>query len=123
MAQKPQQFDVLGETRARIDRPRDSLALVFKRALELGLDDVSKDGGVRFTVGTMCSGTDAPILALRELQDAALAMGYNHLFDFDHQFSVEIEAYKQAFIERNSKPSGEIYRDVVQVSDPSRKDA
>ncbi|KAM0287211.1 hypothetical protein ACHAQH_000525 [Verticillium albo-atrum] len=123
MASKNQHFDVLEEPRVRVDRPRDALALILKKAMELGLDDLAEDGGVRFTVGTMCSGTDAPILALRELQDAALAMGYNTIFDFDHTFSVEIEAFKQAFIERNSKPSGEIYRDVVQVSDPDRQDA
>ncbi|KAM0333196.1 hypothetical protein ACHAQA_001856 [Verticillium albo-atrum] len=118
-----QQFDALREPRARVDRPRDALALVLLRAIGLGLDDLAADGGVRFSIGTMCSGTDAPILALRELQDAALAVGYNSLFDFDHVYSVEIEAYKQAFIERNSRPSGEIFRDVVEVSDPGRTEA
>lgn len=100
----------------KVERPRDAYLLLLKKALENGLAAATANDGVSFTIGTMCSGTDSPILALREFQEAALALGHSNLFEFDHTFSVEIEAFKQAFIERNAKPSGEVFRDVVDVS-------
>lgn len=95
--------------KASMEKPRDAFALIMARAIEMGFI-----GNVHFTIGTMCSGTDSPVLALRELQEAALEAGI--MFDFNHVFSVEIEAFKQAFIERHAKPSGEIFRDVIDVS-------
>ncbi|KAH6690636.1 hypothetical protein F5X68DRAFT_260037 [Plectosphaerella plurivora] len=106
-----------------IDKPRDAFTAIHLRAMELGLKELSDNGGVTLTIGTMCSGTDAPILALREFQDAALADGNDTLFHIIHAFSVEIEAIKQGFIETNSKPVGEIFRDVVEVSDPDKTQA
>jgi hypothetical protein len=67
-------------------------------------------------VATMCSGTDAPIFALREIETAAFSQGQGNLFSFEHVFSVEIEAFKQAFIRRNAKPTGPIFTDVHDVA-------
>ncbi|KAK1574676.1 uncharacterized protein LY79DRAFT_523450 [Colletotrichum navitas] len=98
--------------------PRDSFSIVFNRALKLGFDKVAEEGGVAFRVATMCSGTDGPILALREFAEAATGRGYLGVLRYDHVFSVEIDPFKQAFIERNSPPSGPIFRNVIDVGRP-----
>ncbi|KAK1993972.1 SNF2 super family protein [Colletotrichum falcatum] len=66
----------------------------------------------------MCSGTDGPILALREFAEAATGRGYLGALRYDHVFSVEIDPFKQAFIERNAPPSGPIFRNVIDVGRP-----
>ncbi|KAK2021220.1 SNF2 super family protein [Colletotrichum zoysiae] len=66
----------------------------------------------------MCSGTDGPILALREFAEAATGRGYFGALHYDHVFSVEIDPFKQAFIERNAPPSGPIFRNVMDVGSP-----
>lgn len=115
---------VLIKTSININKPRDAFYAIIAELIEKkGLKALIKRGGVRFTIGTMCSGTDAPILALREFQDAAAGMGHFSVFHFEHTFSVEIESFKQGFIERASKPTGEIFRDVVEVSDPDKSQA
>ncbi|KAL2758172.1 hypothetical protein ACRALDRAFT_207366 [Sodiomyces alcalophilus JCM 7366] len=103
-----------------LERPRDAYASLLTRALVLGLNSTSR---VKFTIGTMFSGSDAPVLALRELRDAAIAQGYPALLDFNHEFSVEIEKYKAAFIGRNSKPRGHIYRNAIDLADPDKTTA
>ncbi|KAK1962278.1 SNF2 super family protein [Colletotrichum sublineola] len=66
----------------------------------------------------MCSGTDGPILALREFAEAATGRGYFGALRYDHVFSVEIDPFKQAFIERNAQPSGHIFRNVIDLGRP-----
>lgn len=106
-----------------IDKPRDAFGAFLLQAMEMGLGELADSNGVTFTIGTMCSGTDAPVLALREFQDAAVANGHPNLIHATHTFSAEIESYKQGFIEANAKPEGETYRDVVEVSDPDKSEA
>lgn len=103
-----------------LERLRDAFARLLTKAVALGLDPTSR---VKFTIGTMFSGSDAPVLALRELRDAAIAQGHPALLDFDHEFSVEIEKYKAAFIGRNSKPRGHIYRNAIDLADPDKRTA
>ncbi|KAK1986173.1 hypothetical protein LZ30DRAFT_582567 [Colletotrichum cereale] len=98
--------------------PRDSFGIIFDRACKLGFDTVAKEGGVSFRIATMCSGTDGPILALREFAEAATGRGYPGALRYDHVFSVEIDPFKQAFIERNARPSGPIFRNVIDVGRP-----
>ncbi|ROT41212.1 hypothetical protein SODALDRAFT_349258 [Sodiomyces alkalinus F11] len=100
--------------------PSEAMQGLLAKALALGLDSTSR---VKFTIGTMFSGSDAPVLALRELRDAAIAQGHPVLLDFDHEFSVEIEKYKAAFIGRNSKPRGHIYRNAIDLADPDKRTA
>lgn len=77
---------------------------------------LANKGGMVFRVGTMCSGTEAPIFALEMLQEAYYCANLNELFRFQHVFGVEIEPYKQAYIRRNT--SAKVYRDVREfVSD------
>jgi hypothetical protein len=74
------------------------------------IDDLAAQGGFEFSVGTMCSGTEAPIAAMRMIQDSYCAKANKELFRFKHVFSVEIEPYKQAYIKRNT--DAKVYRDV-----------
>ncbi|TDZ13233.1 hypothetical protein C8035_v006731 [Colletotrichum spinosum] len=98
--------------------PRDAFEVIAKRCQELGFTEISEAGGCTFTIGTMCSGTDAPIIALKELQDSLGGCVHKTGIEFDHRFSVEIEPCKQAFIHRNARPSGHIYRNVTDLCKP-----
>ncbi len=71
---------------------------------------------IKLFVATICSGTDAPILALSLIQDAMQAMGHGAGFEFDHLFSCEIEPAKQGFIRRNLPHPTVIYRDVMELA-------
>ncbi|OHW94835.1 DNA repair protein rad8 [Colletotrichum incanum] len=99
-------------------KPRDSFEIIFNRACKLGFEHVAEDGGVSFKIATMCSGTDGPILALREFTEAATGHGYSNALQHNHVFSVEIDPFKQAFIDRNARPSGPIFRNVIDVGRP-----
>ncbi|GKT49115.1 uncharacterized protein ColSpa_09296 [Colletotrichum spaethianum] len=99
-------------------KPRDSFGIIFNRACKLGFEEVAQAGGVSFKIATMCSGTDGPILALREFAEAATGHGYANALHYDHVFSVEIDPFKQAFIGRNAPPSGPIFRNVIDVGRP-----
>ncbi|PHH50805.1 hypothetical protein CFIMG_007330RA00001 [Ceratocystis fimbriata CBS 114723] len=95
---------------------RDIFSVLMQGALDLGLSQVAEGGGVHVRVATLCSGTDAPVFALRELQEAAAALGYGNVVSFEHIFSAEIETFKQAFIRRNVKPHGPVFRDVQEMA-------
>ncbi|KAF3809411.1 hypothetical protein GCG54_00011610 [Colletotrichum gloeosporioides] len=101
-----------------VERPRDAFPLILDKSLKLGLSEVLKKRGVAFTIGTMCSGTDAPIMALQEFMDGLTALGLGGTLRYQHVFSVEIEPFKQAFIDRNARPTGHIYRNVLDVGHP-----
>lgn len=51
-------------------------------------------------LGTACSGTDAPALALMLNQEQLEARGMGGLFHYEHVFSCEKEPYKQAYLAR-----------------------
>lgn len=67
-------------------------------------------------VATVCSGTDAPIIALEALMKAVEILGHPTPFQLVHQFSCEIEAFKQGFIRRNLPAPTIIYRDVADLA-------
>ena len=66
---------------------------------------------------TLCSGTEAPIIALDKI-NAALERKGEHTIDITHVASCEIEPFKQAYIQRNFEVNP-IFRDVTEFS---RKD-
>ena len=70
----------------------------------------------KLKVATLCSGTDAPIFALKKLQEAFITRGMNQTIEFEHLYSCEIEPFKQAFIRRNVDSSTIIFRDVVEMA-------
>ena len=74
------------------------------------LRDIALAGGFRLNVGTMCSGTDAPIFALKMLQNEFYAMTGMELFRYKQQYAVEIDPYKQAYLRRNT--DADVFRDV-----------
>lgn len=65
---------------------------------------------------TMCSGTEAPILALRMIQEAFQRLGVK-IFQIDHLASAEIEPFKQAYIHRNFEVPI-IFKDVTDFLKP-----
>lgn len=71
---------------------------------------IAEDGGFKINVSTMCSGTDAPIFALKMLANEFFALTGRELFRFRQQFAVEIEPYKQSYIRRNT--DAVVFRDV-----------
>jgi hypothetical protein len=114
--------DVLGGpteyTPGDINDINDCWVHIVSKAIKNGLKGILDSGGISVTIGTMCSGTDAPIFALKSIEEALLALGYDGGVSYQHKFSVEIEAFKQAFILRNNRPDGPVYRDVLEVADP-----
>ncbi|KAK4133784.1 hypothetical protein BT67DRAFT_382302 [Trichocladium antarcticum] len=71
---------------------------------------------VDLNVATLCSGTEAPIFALRMIQEAMEAMSPDAALEFKHLFSCEIEPFKQGFIRRNLPEHTLIFRDVVELA-------
>lgn len=91
--------------------------LIVQNTLPLGLSSLAANNGRHFSVITLCSGTDAPILAIRSVQEACISLGIERAISAEHICSVEIEAVKQAFIRRNVRPAGHIFRDVVDFAE------
>jgi hypothetical protein len=67
----------------------------------------------KLRVGTMCSGTESPLLALQLISEAMELDGGSKL-EVEHIFSCEIEPFKQAYIERNFRPPV-LFRDVTEL--------
>jgi hypothetical protein len=88
---------------------------ITKKALTKGFDqvlDFLKGGDLK--VGTMCSGTESPLLALRLVQQCLQDDLNTSSLGVDHVFSAEIEAFKQAYIERNFHPNL-LFRDITEL--------
>ena len=86
-----------------------------QRARSLGLAEAIQSLQSRkLRIATMCSGTDAPIIAfqrlVKHLQDT-----FGESLDFEHVFSAEIDVNKAAFIRRNAGISL-IFTDIRQVA-------
>jgi len=81
-----------------------------KQGLSKAIDHLK---GIKLKVGTMCSGTESPLLALGLVQQSLPKLGIADL-DVDHVFSAEIVAFKQAYIERNFHPNL-LFRDITEL--------
>ncbi|CAJ1339339.1 unnamed protein product, partial [Effrenium voratum] len=64
-------------------------------------------------IGTMCSGTDAPVLVARALEKELRACGSE--VSFQHAFSVEFDAAKQEFLKANFPDCPLLFRDCTQM--------
>ncbi|CAE7534394.1 ngoBIM [Symbiodinium pilosum] len=64
-------------------------------------------------IGTMCSGTDAPMLVARALERALRPLGSK--LGFQHAFSVEYDARKQEFLQANFPECPLLFKDCVQM--------
>lgn len=99
-----------------LDNIFDITADMASRAVKLGLSDVLTRLEERpINVATMCSGTESPLLFLQMLAEALDSKGEKTL-NIAHHFSAEIDATKQAYIERNFHPPT-LFRDVRQLGD------
>ncbi|KAK2793657.1 hypothetical protein FQN51_001169 [Onygenales sp. PD_10] len=79
-----------------------------------GFDNFLKHLGSRhLRVATMCSGTEAPLLALEMVMDRFKRI-FGKTFNMHHLFSAEIDPFKQSYIQRNFSPDI-IFRDVNEL--------
>lgn len=114
---------------------KDCFADLTAKGVLLGLGGALENlNGNYIKVATMCSGTESPLLALTEISNgrlpsilhprltfsAALASSGHTLLHFQHEFSAEIEVFKQGYIERNFQPK-HLFRDVRDFIGPSTK--
>lgn len=103
---------------------------ITSKALKLGLTKAVKHLGKRpLRIATMCSGSESPLLAVEMVRDSLKARGRED-FEVDHLFSVEIEPFKQAYIERNfslecpvekSEPVTRVVRSLVEIRSRTKR--
>ncbi|TID22279.1 c-5 cytosine-specific dna [Venturia nashicola] len=94
-------------------RTKPNVDLIPGLKNDLG-DVISYFKGTPLRVGTMCSGTESPILALKLVSQALQEKLGIIPFELDHVFSAEIEPFKQAYIQRNFGPKL-LFRDITQL--------
>lgn len=92
-----------------ISDPGEIFADIGRRFPELS--EIAEKLGRPLRVATMCSGTEAPLLALD-----LLSRGLDKPLVVEHVFSSEVEPFKQAYIERNFSPPL-LFRDVRELGD------
>ncbi|OQE11510.1 hypothetical protein PENVUL_c002G04166 [Penicillium vulpinum] len=96
--------------------PLHTLTEIFadmaSKALEMGFEHVLIRLGSRpLRVATMCSGTEAPLLALELIQTG---LAETQQLRISHAFSCEIVPFKQSYIERNFRPPL-LFRDITEL--------
>ncbi|KAI0514544.1 hypothetical protein F5B22DRAFT_231704 [Xylaria bambusicola] len=124
LSQSPNDTDAAKQAlnlRLRLDLPPISdVHHAFKDMLskqKSTIEAVANSGGFELRVGTICSGTEAPIFALKLIKDISKLLNHGCDFiEFSHLFSVENEPFKQAYISRNA-PGSIVFRDVVDFAD------
>jgi len=103
------------ETR-RAAAPRTLPAMLGRMLQKLvNLEGSLPDGIVRkrkLRIGTMCSGTDAPVLVARALERA---LGERSGISFEHAFSAEKDVTKQDFLRANFPDCPYIFMDVCHM--------
>ena len=86
------------------------------KAKDKGLSDaLTHLNGRKLRIGTMCSGTDCPIIAARLIAKHWKTIS-NKPFEYDHVFSAEIAPVAQAFLARNFPSLPLIFRDVREIA-------
>lgn len=84
---------------------REIMKSLLQSATKHGLDQyVNAKSQFYLRVGTVCSGTDAPLHVLKLFGMLKNNNG-EQVFTTINSFACEIEPFKQAFLERNSKPN------------------
>lgn len=96
---------------------RDVPGMVCRLVNTLSDDQVSVlkekwSGAITLKVATVCSGTDAPILALNMLQPALKQKSVN--FEMEHVFSCESVPFKRDFIVKTTNPPL-LFKDVTEL--------
>jgi hypothetical protein len=96
----------------------DKISGLLKRSLESNREMGSVI--LPLKLGTACSGTDAPALALNIIQEQLEKRGLGDLFSFSHEFSCENEPFKQAYLARNFDSI--LYPDITKLTDEIPRD-
>ncbi|OEU08217.1 hypothetical protein FRACYDRAFT_212855 [Fragilariopsis cylindrus CCMP1102] len=116
--------DIIG---GLVGRQVDKVGLLLQRALSSSSSSKGKKGkGGTGTaalgsvhnplkLGTACSGTDAPSLALGMVHEYLSKRGLPDLFHYEHQYSCEVEPFKQSYIARNF--DGILYPDIAKLTE------
>ncbi|CAN8096401.1 unnamed protein product [Discula destructiva] len=101
---------------------REIIQDLTEKASKNGLQDyVDANKQFFLSVGTVCSGTDAPLHVLNLFGMLKNANG-DQVFTTVNKFACEIEPFKQGFLLRNSKPNM-LFRDVTEFAAPGAKRA
>lgn len=95
---------------------------MVKTLLDAGLEKAITGGAIRLRVATVCSGIDAPIFGLNVVRESGQNLGFGSIIEYEHVYACEIEPWKQAFLQKNSKPQV-IFRDVAELGKPGAKQA
>ncbi|KAG8161719.1 hypothetical protein KVR01_008706 [Diaporthe batatas] len=94
---------------------REIIEAMMRIARSIGLSHFLGNGRPYYIrVGTVCSGTDAPIHVMEMFSMFRDEEG-NHVFQVSNEFACEIEWWKQSFLKRNSKPK-RLFRDARDFS-------
>lgn len=101
----------LDESLPVLSRPEEIFGDIVRRFPEIS--DLASKMERPLRVATMCSGTEAPLLAL-ELVSRACEVQKDSPLAVTHVFSSEVEPFKQAYIERNFAPPL-LFRDVREL--------
>ena len=101
----------LDESLPVLSRPEEIFGDIVRRFPEIS--DLASKMERPLRVATMCSGTEAPLLAL-ELVSRACEVQKESPLAVTHVFSSEVEPFKQAYIERNFAPPL-LFRDVREL--------
>ena len=96
----------------------DKIAGLLDRAL--AQDRNLATASCPLTLGTACSGTDAPALALSLVKEQLELRNKGDAFVFKHEFSCEKEPFKQAYLARNFDSI--LYPDITRMSDDEPRD-
>ncbi|KMU72826.1 hypothetical protein CISG_03260 [Coccidioides immitis RMSCC 3703] len=97
-----------------ISRIEDIFDDLVAKAEKNGFDGfLSHIGSRELRVASMCSGTEAPLLALDMIADSFKRL-FGRSFHLHHLFSAEIEPFKQSYIQRNFSPAI-LFRDVNEL--------
>ncbi|CAG8949840.1 hypothetical protein HYFRA_00004167 [Hymenoscyphus fraxineus] len=102
------------ETLKPICTPQDAFRDIYKKVKPLMkplLDRIEQKNGA-IKVGTMCSGTDSPLIALNQIARLCELDGLN--FPIHHSFSAEIVPFKQAFLRLNFNPE-QLFQNVCEL--------
>ncbi|KAI0108359.1 hypothetical protein F4814DRAFT_455140 [Daldinia grandis] len=98
--------------------PVSNVYAAFQDITHRSHDLLNGNTQIYLRVATMCSGTEAPIFALKMLEESFDRMQLGKSFlKFSHIFSAEIDPIKQAYIARNTE-GAIIFKDVRDFIEP-----
>ncbi|CAI6335508.1 unnamed protein product [Periconia digitata] len=101
----PKRSDAIDTSLPPVNNVEDCVLDMCSKALGKGLEEaLERFAGRQINVATMMSGTESPVIFMQLLSNSLQTLGKEPVH-INHVFSAEIDAMKQAFIERNFRPS------------------